>query len=141
MTEMAAKRSALVTTSGFVQWAVTPMITATPALRLYVRYMYTDQTGRVRFEWDPAKAFRNVHKLGVTFLQASTAFSDEQAVLLDDPDPVDGEDRYVLLGLSATLRVLVVVHCYRDADRTIRLISARKATRIERAHYDARFRS
>ena len=103
--------------------------------------MYIHSSGRVRFEWDPAKAFRNVHKHGVTFVEASTAFSDEQAILLDDPDPVDDGDRYVLLGLSSTLRLLVVVHCYRDEDRTIRLISARKATRTERAQYDARFRS
>jgi uncharacterized DUF497 family protein len=102
--------------------------------------MYIYPSGRVRFEWDSAKALRNVHKHGVTFAEASTAFSDDHAVLLDDPDPIPDEERYLLLGLSSSLQVLVVVHCYRDEDHTIRLISARRATRAERAQYGARFR-
>jgi hypothetical protein len=103
--------------------------------------MYIGSSGRVGFEWDPGKAMRNVHTHGVTFAEASTAFSDEQAILLDDPDAVHDEDRYILLGLSNSLRLLVVVHSYRDLDRTIRLISARKASRNERVQYDAQFRS
>jgi uncharacterized DUF497 family protein len=103
--------------------------------------MYFIPSGRVRFEWDPAKALRNVHKHGVSFTEASTAFSDEHALLLDDPDSAGDEERYVLLGLSSALELLVVVHCYHDEDRTIRLISARKATRTERARYGAQFRS
>jgi uncharacterized DUF497 family protein len=101
--------------------------------------MYIHPSDRLRFEWDGAKALRNVHKHGVTFAEASTAFGDEHAVLLGDPDPAHDEERYVLLGLSSTLRLLVVVHCYRDEDRVIRLISARNATRAERADYGARF--
>lgn len=66
-------------------------------------------------------------------------FDDEQALLLDDPDHSIGEQRFVLLGLSAPLRVLLVVHSYREDDAVIRIISARKATRSERAQYGARW--
>jgi hypothetical protein len=93
-----------------------------------------------RFEWDPAKAAANERKHGVSFAEAETVFSDDHALLLDDPDhsSVD-EERFVLLGLSAGLRVLVVVHCDRAPDDTIRLISARKATPPERRQYTARW--
>ena len=63
-------------------------------------------------------------------------FYDEQALLIPDPDHSEAEDRFVLLGLAASLRVLVVCHCYREAKGTIRIISARKATRSERAEYE-----
>jgi len=95
--------------------------------------------GELRFEWDPAKAAANEHKHGVSFPEAQTVFSDEHALLLDDPDHSEGEDRFILLGLSAALRLLVVVHCYQESEDTIRLISARKATRSERRHYAARW--
>lgn len=90
------------------------------------------------FEWDPAKARENVRKHGVSFDEARTVFSDDQAILLHDPDHSADEDRFVLLGLSAQLRVLVVVHAYRQDD-VVRLISARKATPTERAQYSARW--
>ena len=89
----------------------------------------------LHFAWDPAKAAANVAKHGVTFEEAETAFSDEAGLLLDDPEHSATEDRFVLLGLSARLRVLVVVHCYREADTVIRLISARRADRLERELY------
>ena len=92
----------------------------------------------LRFEWDPRKAAANLAKHGVSFQEAQTAFSDEGALLLNDPEPVAGEDRFVLLGLSAKLRVLVVIHCYRKAEDVIRLISARKADRLERQQYVSR---
>jgi hypothetical protein len=92
-----------------------------------------------RFEWDPAKARENLQKHGVSFEEAQTVFDDEQALLLDDPDHSDREQRFVLLGLSAPLRVLLVVHSYREDDDVIRLISVRKATRSERAQYGARW--
>ena len=66
-------------------------------------------------------------------------FDDEQALLVDDPDHSVGERRFVLLGLSAPLRLLLVVHSYRENDEIVRLISARKATRSERAQYGARW--
>jgi uncharacterized DUF497 family protein len=97
--------------------------------------------GELRFDWDPAKAAGNERKHGITFAEAETVFSDEHALSLDDPDHSSGdEERFILLGLSAGLRVLVVVHCYRTPDDVIRLISARKATLAERKHYTARWR-
>jgi len=95
--------------------------------------------GDLRCEWDPAKDAANQRKHGIAFAEAETVFSDEQALLLNDPDHSDTEQRFILLGLSATLRILVVVHCYREEDDVIRLISARKATRSERAQYTARW--
>lgn len=93
----------------------------------------------MRFDWDDAKARENLRKHGVSFEEARTAFSDDQAILLPDPDHSIEEDRFVLIGLSATLRVLTVVHGYRQSDEVIRLISARRATRSERAQYGARW--
>ncbi len=66
-------------------------------------------------------------------------FADDHARLLDDPDHSEGEDRFLLLGLSSRFRVLVVVHTYRGNEDVIRIISARRATRAERAYYDARW--
>ncbi|HET8649709.1 MAG TPA: BrnT family toxin, partial [Gemmatimonadales bacterium] len=85
----------------------------------------------LRFAWDRAKAAANQAKHGVTFAEAQTVFADEGALLIDDPDHSAEEDRFILLGLSAQLRVLVVVHCYRESDSLIRLISARRANRLE----------
>lgn len=73
----------------------------------------------------------------MSFAEAETAFLDERALIVDDPDHLAAEERFILLGTSAALHTLVVVHCYRAADAAIRLISARKATRSERAQYDA----
>ena len=75
---------------------------------------------------------------GVSFEEAESAFADERALLLDDPDHSGDEERFVLLGLSATLRVLVVCHCYRGSGDVIRIISARKADRGEEATYSGR---
>ena len=91
----------------------------------------------IRFEWDPAKDRENRRKHGVSFDEAKTVFADDRAILLDDLDHSAEEDRFALLGLSAPLRILVVAHCYREGENVIRLISARKATRSERAQYDA----
>jgi uncharacterized DUF497 family protein len=91
----------------------------------------------LRFEWDPAKAESNLRKHAVSFDEAASAFSDEHALVIDDPDHSEHEDRFVLLGLSAKLRLLVVVHCYREQDEVIRLISARKATSQESQYYSA----
>ena len=89
----------------------------------------------LRFEWDPAKDLENRRKHGISFEEAETVFSDEQARLLGDPDHSENEDRFILLGLSAELRVLVVVHSYLADDAVIRIISARRATRRERVTY------
>jgi len=89
----------------------------------------------VRFDWDRRKSRSNEHKHGVSFEEAQTVFLDEDARLLFDPEHSDDEDRFVLLGLSVRLRVLVVCHCYREHDAVIRIISARPATRNERLQY------
>ena len=89
----------------------------------------------LRFEWDAAKAATNVKKHGVSFEEAQSVFADERARLIDDPVHSDGEDRFLLLGLCSSLRLLVVCHCYRAEESVIRIISARKATKGERLYY------
>ena len=91
------------------------------------------------FEWDQLKAATSGRKHGITFEEAQTVFSDEYALLIDDPDHSTEEDRFLLLGLSSNLRVLVVSHCYRAKGDVIRIISARKATRSERDTYNQRW--
>ena len=93
----------------------------------------------LRFEWDQRKNARNKRDHGVSFEEAQTVFSDERALLIADPDHSQEEDRFVLLGLSSTLRILVVCHCYRVQEEQIRIISARRATRIERTEYNNRW--
>ncbi len=92
----------------------------------------------LKFEWDPRKAAANQKKHGVSFEEAVTAFSDEQGRIIPDPDHSDEEDRFILLGMSWSLRVLVVCHCYREASDVIRVFSARKADKAERAQYTVR---
>jgi uncharacterized protein len=94
----------------------------------------------IRFEWDRAKNSINKRKHGVSFEEAETVFSDEHALLINDPEHSDEEERFILLGLSAALRTVVVCHCYREKDEVIRIISARKADRSERNHYNRRWR-
>lgn len=65
----------------------------------------------LHFEWDERKSAANLKKHGVSFEEARSAFYDDQARLMDDPDHSEDEDRFILLGLSAALRVLVVCHC------------------------------
>ena len=89
----------------------------------------------IQFEWDPRKAQANLRKHKVSFEDAQSVFSDEHALLIDDPDRSKEEDRFVLLGLSQSLRLLVVVHCYRAEGRVIRIISARKADTDEQSVY------
>lgn len=89
----------------------------------------------LRFEWDPRKAAANLRKHKVSFEDAQSVFADERALLIDDPDHSEDEERFVLLGLSQSLRLLVVVHCYRAEGRVIRIISARKADADERSIY------
>ena len=89
----------------------------------------------LRFEWDPKKAASNLRKHRVSFEDAQTVFADQNAKLIDDPDHSDDEDRFVLLGLSGVLRMLVVCHCYRSEGNVIRIISARKATARESRLY------
>ena len=92
----------------------------------------------IRFEWDPKKDARNQKKHGVSFEEAQSAFFDESAIEYPDPDHSEDEDRFILLGRSLLLRVLVVCHCYRENDEVVRLISARKATPKERGSFSRR---
>ncbi len=87
------------------------------------------------FDWDERKAAANLKKHGVSFEEAKSAFFDERAKLIDDPDHSEDEERLILLGLSSALRLLVVCHCYRDEGGVIRIISARKASTRESKFY------
>jgi uncharacterized DUF497 family protein len=89
----------------------------------------------LQFEWDERKAAANAKKHGVTFDEAKSAFADERAKLIDDPDHSEDEERFVLLGFSSALRMLVVCHCYRSEGNVIRIISARKANASESKSY------
>jgi uncharacterized DUF497 family protein len=89
----------------------------------------------IQFVWDPKKNFANKRKHGVSFEEAQTVFYDEDARLIPDPDHSEEEDRFIILGRSIHLRILVVCHCYREDDEVIRLISARKANKYEQSFY------
>jgi len=91
--------------------------------------------GELRFEWDARKNAANQRKHGVSFEEAQSAFADEFGRLIADPDHSDQEDRFILLAMSVQLRILIVCHCYRHGDK-IRIISARKANRLERTQYE-----
>lgn len=91
--------------------------------------------GDLRFAWDARKAGANRRKHGVSLEEAETVFSDDNALLISDPEHSDDEDRFALLGLSERLRILVVTHTLRDDGDTIRIVSARKATRREQRQY------
>jgi len=77
----------------------------------------------------------NRRKHGVDFEEAESVFADEMALLLHDPDHSQAEDRFLLLGLSQRLRILVVAHAVLAGGNELRLISARKATKAERRQY------
>ena len=89
----------------------------------------------LRFDWDPRKARANRIKHGVSFDEAKTAFLDEYARIIPDPEHSDDEERFVLLGMSVGLRLLVVCHCYREPGNLIRIIPARRADKSERREY------
>jgi uncharacterized DUF497 family protein len=93
----------------------------------------------LRIEWDERKSASNKKKHGVSFEEAQTVFNDEEALLIADNEHSASEDRFVLLGLSTMLRILVVCHCYRVGGDVIRIISARKADAGERAQYAERW--
>lgn len=91
---------------------------------------------QLHFDWDDSKSRSNKKKHGVSFEEAQSVFHDPNARLISDPDHSDHEDRFVLLGISERLRILVVCHCYREGDTVIRIISARKADRKETSNYE-----
>ena len=90
----------------------------------------------IKFIWDKDKAEANSRKHGVSFTEAKTVFYDPNARMIFDPDHSEEEDRFILLGCSSHLRILVVIHCYREEDAVIRIISARKANKTEQRQYE-----
>jgi uncharacterized DUF497 family protein len=92
----------------------------------------------IRFEWDEAKNRANQRKHGISFEEAQSVFFDDDAIEFPDPDHSDDQDRFLLLGRSYRLRILVICHCFRVSESVIRIISARKATLKERQTYGRR---
>ena len=93
----------------------------------------------IRIEWNERKNTLNLRKHGISFDEAESVFADENALLLADPEHSKEEDRFILMGLGRSLRVLLVFHCYRRSDDVIRIFSARKASRAERDQYAQRW--
>ena len=89
-----------------------------------------------RFEWDENKNSINKRKHKISFEEAKTVFDDVEALIIDDPDHSQDEDRFIILGFSVRANLLVVCHCYRENDTVIRIISARKATKRESQQYN-----
>jgi uncharacterized DUF497 family protein len=98
-------------------------------------YNYAICMKYIQFEWDPSKNETNIKKHQISFDEAKTAFYDPNARLINDPEHSNTEDRFILLGLSKQLNLLIVCHCYKSQDEFIRIISARKATKIESTQY------
>lgn len=94
--------------------------------------MFTDD---ITFEWNSQKAAENRRKHGISFEEAKSAFLDGNARVIADSEHFEDEGRFILVGLSVRLRLLVVVHCYRAEESVIRMISARKADKTERRQY------
>jgi hypothetical protein len=90
----------------------------------------------LRFEWDERKNRSNRTKHGVWFEEAQCVFRDPNARIFHDQEHSEEEDRFILIGMSPAARPLVVVHCYKESDSVIRIISVRKATRKESIFYE-----
>ncbi len=91
----------------------------------------------MRFEWDERKAISNEKKHGISFREAETVFYDENARLLYDAEHSFEEDRYILLGMSDLLSLLIVCHLYKEDKETIRIFSARRANKREQQQYQS----
>lgn len=89
----------------------------------------------IRFEWDENKNESNKKKHDIAFEDAKTVFSDDYAILFDDPDHSAEEERFLIIGLAESSGICIVSHCYREKDDIIRIISARRATKAEKATY------
>jgi uncharacterized protein len=90
----------------------------------------------IQFQWDKNKNRENIKKHSVSFEEAKTVFFDENARLISDPEHSINEERFIILGISNKLRILIVVHAYKENDDIIRIISARKATKSEIRYYN-----
>jgi uncharacterized DUF497 family protein len=91
--------------------------------------------GYLDFIWDENKNRKNIASHNISFEEAKTVFYDPNARVVYDPEHSDDEARFIILGLSRSLNLLVVCHCYREDENIIRIISARKATLKERKQY------
>ncbi len=91
--------------------------------------------GKIVFSWDERKNKLNEKKHGVSFEEAQTIFFDENAIEFYDFEHSQSEDRFLMLGLSGRLRMLLVCYCLREENDVIRIISARKATKREQKNY------
>ena len=89
----------------------------------------------MNFEWDERKNIANKQKHGLSFEEASNVFFDDKAILFDDPEHSDEEERFLLIGMTTSTKICVVCHCYREDDTIIRIISAREATKNEEKRY------
>ena len=89
----------------------------------------------LKFQWDDEKNRINKRKHGVSFEEAKSVFFDDNAIQFWDEDYANAEERFLLLGMSYKMRILLVAHCYREKDSIIRIISARKATKNEKKNY------
>lgn len=89
----------------------------------------------IKFEWDENKNIINRKKHKISFEEAQTVFYDEEALLINDPEHSQEEERFIILGQSLKANLLVVCHCYRESETVIRIISARKATKNEAIQY------
>ena len=87
------------------------------------------------FNWDTDKNLSNIKKHGISFKEAATVFLDPLASMLDDYSNIHDEERFNIVGISRSLHLLTICHCYRDSDTVIRIISARKATKMEEDYY------
>ena len=97
--------------------------------------MYNVHMNKIEFEWDSKKEKANTKKHGVTFEEARTSFYDEHTLQFLDPENSEDEDRFILLGTSFKLNTLVVCHCFRQDEKIVRIISARKADKDEAKVY------
>jgi uncharacterized DUF497 family protein len=88
----------------------------------------------LEFEWNPAKAEANLKEHGISFDEATTVFRDTLSITISDPDHSDSEDRFIDIGMSHRMQLLVV--SYTERKDRIRIISARRATRAERKNYE-----
>ena len=89
----------------------------------------------IKFDWNAVKAATNIRKHGVSFEEAKSVFFDDFALKFFDQANSEVEDRFLMLGMSNETKLLIVCHCERDDGNTIRIISARKATKNESKHY------
>ena len=89
----------------------------------------------ITFEWDENKNAINKQKHQISFEEAQTVFDDPNAIMIPDTEHSEEEERFILLGFSNNVKLLVVCHCYRQSDTVIRIISARKATKNEARQY------